>query len=427
MTPWCQWQPPPGHDHHLPEGQACQEPLEPGGQEAEPGGQRCGSPSVVPGRCRRSVGLARVQVALGGDWDQQAVAARLRQLGHHGKRAPAPSRSTGLCLPAGTAAETAPCFWGYEAGTQAAAPATTFSASGEPAASTQPPRHSRCRPAYALTAKETRPPPAPLARPVAGRQLLRLHSNAGLALALPGLSPHTIPRLHRSILEARAPSYHWHPHTEGRHQRGFPTFAQGSALATGLPLHQCPASPCARRPAVLPAAPLQKRKGSLPPARQSMPERAVCLQAPQEEGAWRGSLQPNPAPGCQPHWGAGAGLVLPYSATGSGPGRSPGTCPAALPAREVAPPGTGEEGQGGTTQPRSSSAPLQGPQMPARSQMILPGCEAATAAAVGLAAPRHRREGKGRLPQHPCSWRKQGTNMPWGRSSGRTGSNSQAV
>lgn len=195
---------------------------------------------------------------------------------------------------------------GTELATGAVAPTATSSASGEPSAGAQPPLRNRCRPAYVLTAKETRPLPAPLARPAAGRRQLRLHGNARLAPASPRPSPRAPPRWHRSVLGAGAPSCHRHP--EGKHHGGFSPFAHGSALASSLPLCWLAGLP-ARRPAALPTARPRRRKGSLPPASRAVPStrRHPGRQAPSMGSCGQtqhpGQGPPAP-PGCQR--GAGA-------------------------------------------------------------------------------------------------------------------------
>lgn len=162
----------------------------------------------------------------------------------------------------------APCASRQEAGTRVVAPATTPSASGELVTSTQVHQHSHGCPGTATITPAQPPPPhlrahhrgspavaAPLARPAAGRRLLRLHGSAGRT------------RLHRG----RAPC------TQQGTPTGFP-----KARARPCP-RQCP---WPHRAHGFP----QGRKGSLPPGQQTGPvgARGRCL-------AW--ALGPNPGPG----------------------------------------------------------------------------------------------------------------------------------
>lgn len=223
-----------------------------------------------------------------------------------------PQHQAAPCLLVGLAAEPAPCLRGDAAMAQAGTwnPSCQWAqnwhqgsgtrnylfwfwcAEGErrvTPAQSLPPRHGHRRPAYTLTAEEARLLPAPLTRHAAGRRQLGLHSRAGLAPASPGLRPHALPRWHRSVLGDKAPSCHWHP--DGKRQRGFPTFAHGSAVATGLPLCWRPASPCARGPAR--SSPTEAEGLPSP----SVPKRAKACRGPADTlGGRHGSLRPNPVP-----------------------------------------------------------------------------------------------------------------------------------
>lgn len=157
-------------------------------------------------------------------------------------------------------------------------------------------------------------------RPTCCRKLLWLHSNAGLALASMGLSPHALPGQLQSVLRAGAPSCHWYLTQRGNPKEVSPHLHMGWLYSGPFPLPaQCVSASCSSA-----RSSQHRRKGSLPPVRWSVLEHTVCLRAPREDSADCGPCSQTQRPG--------QGL----------PARvKPGT--AQDPARAVTPPGAGEE------------------------------------------------------------------------------------
>ena len=302
----------------------------------------------MPGRCRRSMGLVGPQP----HWWLSAVAGTNRQplpgctssatvgstprhradardcvcrRGRQQSRLPAFQGGT---HPWCRQEHRAPCASRREAGARVGAPASTPSASGEAAASVQPPpaqplpprlrAHRKGNLVAACTPRLTcrRKAAAPAAR--------QCRISTGLTGAEPPCTAQTasVRPWGRSPLLPPAPASGGEtpkrfPHActwVGSCNQPSPSPAPGQAvcLPAGSSAHSSPAE---AEGLPSPSAPERARARRVP---VGTPGGRCPASVPETKPSAQGG-------GCQLDWGAGAGPVLPRSTTGPGPGRNPGT------------------------------------------------------------------------------------------------------